>query len=99
MFMKFNHLKISVILAILFILLHWLYSGSVGFAQCPAVGAASNPNPVNGATNVSTSVTLSWSAASNATKYDVYFGTTASPPLVAPDVIGTSWFYPYALTT
>lgn len=47
------------------------------------LGTPSNPNPPNGATNVpSPTVTLSWSAASGATAYDVYFGTTSNPPLI-----------------
>ena len=36
--------------------------------------------PLGGATGVSVSVTLSWSAVPFATTYDVYFGTTPSPP-------------------
>ncbi len=36
--------------------------------------------PLGGATGVSVSVTLSWSAVPFATSYDVYFGTTPSPP-------------------
>lgn len=42
--------------------------------------APASPSPANGATNV-TATTVSWAAASGATSYDVYFGTTASPPL------------------
>jgi len=38
------------------------------------------PSPGNGATGVSISTSLSWSASSYATSYDVYFGTSASPP-------------------
>lgn len=42
-------------------------------------GQASTPNPANGATGVSTSADLGWSAGSGATTHDVYFGT-ANPP-------------------
>lgn len=48
---------------------------------CPTPGAPSSPSPSNGATGVSTSPTLSWSS-SNASSYDVYFGTVLDPPLV-----------------
>ena len=40
---------------------------------------ASNPNPSNGATSVSTTADLSWSAGSGATSRDVYFGTDSTP--------------------
>lgn len=49
---------------------------------CTPPSCASNPNPSNGATGTSTSPTLSWSSVSGATSYDVYFGTSSSPPLV-----------------
>lgn len=42
-------------------------------------GSASNPNPANGAVNVSTNPTLSWTAGIGATSYDVYFGTDPTP--------------------
>ena len=45
----------------------------------PLPGQASNPSPANGATNVATSATLSWTAGSNATSHDVYFGTDSTP--------------------
>jgi len=37
-------------------------------------GPASNPNPPNGATDVSTVVKLAWTAGSGAVSHDVYFG-------------------------
>ncbi len=40
-------------------------------------GQASSPNPANGATNVSTTTDLSWTAGSGATSHDVYFGTVS----------------------
>jgi hypothetical protein len=48
-----------------------------------------NPSPASGATGVSLNPTLSWSASSGATSYDIYFGTT-STTLVAT-VTGTTY--------
>jgi hypothetical protein len=42
---------------------------------CTLPGTPSLSSPANGATGVSTSPTLSWSAVSGATSYDVYLGT------------------------
>lgn len=53
--------------------------------------APSNPSPASGATNVSTSPTLTWSASANATGYDLAFGTTNPPPLVATNQTTTSY--------
>ncbi|HLJ45113.1 MAG TPA: hypothetical protein VKU01_03855, partial [Bryobacteraceae bacterium] len=39
-------------------------------------------SPTQGATGVSTSVSLSWSAAAGATSYDILFGTSTTPPVV-----------------
>jgi M6 family metalloprotease-like protein len=56
-------------------------AGSIShFTAGPTPGTPLNPSPSNGATGVATSLTLSWSASSNADSYDVYFGTS-SPPL------------------
>ena len=46
--------------------------------QLPA--KAADPSPTNGATGVSTSPLLSWTAGEDATSHDVYFGTTNPPP-------------------
>lgn len=40
-------------------------------------------SPANGATGVGPVETLTWNASWGATSYDVYFGTTSPPPLVA----------------
>ncbi len=54
----------------------------------------SNPNPANGATGVSTTPTLSWTGGDpdgNPVTYDVYFGTSTSPPLVANNQASTTY--------
>jgi hypothetical protein len=56
------------------------YTGTGG---CPAPPAPSLFSPSNGATGVSEFSTLSWFAASDATSYDVYFGTSPFPGWVA----------------
>jgi len=43
---------------------------------------SSSPNPPDGATDVSTTPTLSWDAVSDATSYDIYFGTSSNPPYI-----------------
>ena len=45
----------------------------------PLPGSAAGPNPNDGASNVSTGTSLSWSAGSNTDSHDVYFGTSSSP--------------------
>ncbi len=49
-------------------------------AQPP--GTPGNLAPANGVTGVPLTPSLTWSAASNATSYDVYFGTSSSPAMV-----------------
>jgi len=56
----------------------------------PPPGAPGSPNPANGATGVSTTAILSWSAA-NATSYDVSFGTANPPPQVLTGTTSTSY--------
>jgi hypothetical protein len=46
----------------------------------PPPGVATNPTPTNGATDVNLTQDLSWTADSNATSHDIYFGTTNPPP-------------------
>jgi len=48
-----------------------------GYPELP--GQASNPSPSNGATNISITNDLNWTAGSGATSHDVYFGTNSSP--------------------
>ena len=42
----------------------------------------SSPSPANGSEGVAVSPTLSWTGSSGATSYDVYFGTSPTPPMV-----------------
>jgi|GEM_PF-1299706 len=48
----------------------------------PDPGAATDPTPATGATNVSLTQDLSWIAGSGATSHDVYFGTVNPPPFI-----------------
>jgi len=57
---------------------HWLTATTIP----PLPEQASNPNPANGATDVSTKANLSWIAGSDATSHDVYLGTTNPPPFI-----------------
>jgi parallel beta-helix repeat protein len=50
---------------------------------------ASNPNPADGATNVSTNADLGWTAGPYATSHNVYFGTSSEPPFVCNQTAAT----------
>ncbi len=57
---------------------------------CNAPGAFSLSSPSNGQSlGATSSVTLNWQASANADSYDVYFGTSATPPFIANQT-GTS---------
>ncbi len=47
------------------------------FTTLPVPGAASSPSPADSATDVTTTTDLSWTAGSDATSHDVYFGTSS----------------------
>ena len=49
----------------------------------PVPGKASNPDPASGATSVSVSTTLSWTAGINTVSHDVYFDSTNPPKFLA----------------
>ncbi len=49
------------------------------FTTLPLPGQASSPSPANGATDVSISADLSWTAGSDTDSHDVYFGTDSMP--------------------
>jgi hypothetical protein len=67
------------------------------------LGAASNPNPANGAVDIKPSAILKWDAGSVAASYEVYFGTdedavrnatTASPEYKGPKALGEENYDP-----
>jgi hypothetical protein len=64
----------------------WLGEGAQGngvyMTIFSALAAPVLVAPANGATNVTFASSLNWSAATGATSYDVYFGTSPTPPLV-----------------
>ncbi len=47
------------------------------------IGTATFPVPASNATGVATTASMSWTLASGAASYDVYFGTASPPPFVA----------------
>ncbi|MHC4117027.1 MAG: carbohydrate binding domain-containing protein [Planctomycetota bacterium] len=70
-------------------------------------GAVADPQPANGAVDVQTIETLSWTAADNAASHELYFGTdvqavrdanTASPEYVGPKALGAESYDPGGLT-
>ena len=70
-------------------------TGTTTFTTAPSCTSA-GLSPSNGATGVCYSGTgavssISWTAVSTATTYDVYFGTSASPPLVSTAQAGVSY--------
>ncbi|MEZ5197572.1 MAG: FISUMP domain-containing protein [Bacteroidales bacterium] len=53
---------------------------------------SSNPSPQNGATNISTDTTLSWSCSDpdgDDLTYNIYFGTEVNPPLIEVNYVDT----------
>ena len=50
-----------------------------GPTVCPIPGTPANPNPSDGATNVSIDTDLDWSDCANTDSYDVYFGECPNP--------------------
>ncbi len=60
----------------------------------PVPGCASNTAPANGAFVGAGSLTLSWTAVSGATGYDIYLGATSSPTtVIASNISGTTYNY------
>lgn len=61
------------------------------FTTVSVPGQASNPNPSDGAADVSTDADLSWTAGNDVTSHDVYFGADSNPPLVSQGQTGTTY--------
>ncbi|MCX6316429.1 MAG: glycoside hydrolase family 18 protein [Bacteroidetes bacterium] len=59
----------------------------------PVPGCASNNAPANGAFITTSTVTLSWSAVSGASSYDIYLGASSTPTSVIANATGTSYTY------
>jgi hypothetical protein len=57
-------------------------SATISFTTGNVPAVPAGLNPASGATGTSLTPTLSWSAAGGASSYDVYFGTSSTPPLV-----------------
>jgi len=84
-----------------------IYSGITGYSVNLSLeifnnppNAPSNPNPSNGANNVDTNKTLSWSCSDpdgDPLTYDVYFGNGTSPPLVSSGQTTRSYDPPGAM--
>jgi hypothetical protein len=64
-----NHEDLAVLIV------NWL----TGTKIPPLPGPASNPSPADSTIGISTTADLSWTAGSDATSYDVYFGTSSPP--------------------
>jgi chitinase len=55
-------------------------------------GCSANTLPLSGSFTTSTSVTLTWTAASGATGYDIYLGTTPNPStIIASNISSTTY--------
>ena len=66
------------------------------YKGCQMPGVPTSPSPANGASGVDpASPQLAWAPASDAIEYDVRFGTSPSPPLVA--TVSTPWYTPSML--
>ncbi|MHC4463401.1 MAG: alkaline phosphatase [Planctomycetota bacterium] len=67
------------------------HTGAVwSFTTAAVPGAASSPSPADGATDVPANADLSWTAGSDATSHDVYFGSS-DPPDFVQNQAGTTY--------
>lgn len=69
-----------------------LFGGGGGVNGTPA--AVTNLLPLDGVVDVPLTMPLAWDADPAATRYNIYFGTNATPPLVADT---TATLYPFVL--
>jgi phosphatidylserine/phosphatidylglycerophosphate/cardiolipin synthase-like enzyme len=67
----------------------WSFT-TAGGGSSTLPGLPTSPSPASGASNVSTTPTLSWSS-SGAEAYDVHFGTSNPPPSVSTDQTGSTY--------
>lgn len=102
-FAELHHSKLAVMKKLIFLFVFLFIGVTVLIVGCSKKDTpiapqtpkcTANSAPANG-TNVTTStVTLSWSAASGATAYDVYLGTTNNPTtVIASNVSSTNYTY------
>ena len=73
---------------------YYIYFDDVTISQGAASTVptcASLSLPSNGATNRPVTQTITWASTAGATGYDVYFGTSATPPLVSSNQAGTTY--------
>ena len=71
---------------------------TIQFTTAAAPGCPNYVSPAASATNITLTPILTWTAGTGTTTgYDVYFGTSASPPLVSTNQVGTN-YVPSALT-
>jgi len=64
---------------------YWLTATTIP----PLPEQASNPNPTDGALDVSTTADPTWTAGAGAISHDVYFGTSNPPPLISNQILTT----------
>jgi chitinase len=85
------------ILSLLIVVMFFASCSKKGGTDNPPVvtvpGCASNTAPANGLFVSASTVTLSWTAVSAATSYDVYLGASSTPTTVIANVTGTSYTY------
>ncbi|HJR58966.1 MAG TPA: hypothetical protein VJ813_06210, partial [Vicinamibacterales bacterium] len=60
-----------------------LWTFTTATAVQPAPSAPASPTPADAAADIPVAAALGWAASSNATSYDVAFGTTNTPPVVS----------------
>lgn len=95
-YMKMNKFQLSLLCSFLLVML--VYTGCskkdtpIDNTTIPV--CVTNASPANSSNVATSTVTLSWSAATGATSYDVYLGTSQnSTTKIASDVAGTSFSY------
>src|ERR1051326_5450434 len=82
----------------------FLFLSLIAYAQPPAPVVIFSP--AQGATAVSVTTMVTWGASAGATNYDVYFGTTPSPPFVmnttglsySPGLLSPNTLYYWSVT-